>query len=361
MSPKDRETAFKRHYPTEFTKILHALPADDAKGAYAEILIDVLRRVEERETVIDSGHTNDEMSAMKGKDLKAKALADATALKAGAKGKAGVPNAAELEKAKDSAVASTSIGKSKRNRWTDLNLEKDPKQARADWTRRGEAAIKKMVAHAAAKAPKLKLTESDFDLDFSAVDARGQTVLAMGGSKGGKRVAVVGFDFVTTVESDPAYALSTVVHEISGHPQYGPYGTEYHLALYDSATKKAGFRPKIPGSDARREEIDAYAYQETEIYSNMRELPFFTEVRAADLKKDPRLKNLNPDPAGLIADHIGLIKDQWSGSGLDVAMLRGIWSRYSLDPRIDPKALKAFKEGLKANKYTDAQIKEITS
>ncbi|HXP90033.1 MAG TPA: DUF4157 domain-containing protein [Fibrobacteria bacterium] len=361
MTAKEREATFQSHYPKGFKAILGALPAGDAGGAYAEVMIDVLRKVEEVETRRDSGLTNDEIAAKKGKDLKAVAIADAAKKKKKkAKGKVAAPTAAEIESAKDAAVADTSIGASTGNRWTDLNLEKDPKKARDAWTKRGNAAIAAMVAHAAAKAPSLKLSASDFDLDFFGVDDRGQGVLAMGGTKGGKPIAAVGFDFVTTVEVDPAYALSTVVHEIFGHPQFGPYGTEYHLSLYDSAEKKAGFKPKAAGSSARTTELDAYAYQETEIYSNMRELPFFTAVGAADAKKDPNLPNLNPDPKGLIADHIGLVKKQWSGSGLDVSLLHGLWSRYSLDPRIAPVALDAFKDGLKANGYSKAQIVEIT-
>ena len=360
MNAAEREKTFQSHYPKGFTAILRALPAGDAGGAYADVMIDILRKVEEVETRKASGLTNDQMAQKKGKDLKAVAVADALKKKKKGKGKVAAPTAAEIENAKDAAVADTSIGASTGNRWTDLNLEKDPKKARDAWTKRGNAAIAAMVAHAAAKAPTLKLSASDFDLDFFGVDDRGQGVLAMGGTKGGKRIAAVGFDFVTTVEVDPAYALSTVVHELFGHPQYGPYGTEYHLSLYDSAAKKAGFKAKPAGSAARTTELDAYAYQETEIYSNMRELPFFTAVSAADAKKDPNLKNLNPDPKGLIADHIGLIKKQWSGAGMDVSLLRGLWVRYSLDPRIAPMALDAFKAGLKANGYSNTDIKEIT-
>jgi hypothetical protein len=172
-------------------------------------------------------------------------------------------------------------------------------------------------------------------------------------------VAEVGFDFVTAVQANPAYALSTVVHEVFGHPEYGVYGTEYHLKLYDKAAKKAGFKKKAEGTRARLSVQDAYAYQETEIYSLMRELPYWTPVSKADEAKTPGLTALNFDPKEGITSRIGTIKEQWHDSKLAIPLLHGLFARVRNDPRITKMALDAFKAGLKAN-FTDAEVKEIT-
>jgi hypothetical protein len=153
--------------------------------------------------------------------------------------------------------------------------------------------------------------------------------------------------------------LSTVVHEVFGHPEYGEYGTEYHLALYDKSKKKAGFHKKVEDSDARLSEKDSYAYQETEIYSLMRELPYWTPVTAADEKKHPGLTQLNFDPKDSITSRIGIIKEQWHDTKLAIPLLHGLHARLRNDPRIMKIAMDAFLAGLKAN-FTAAEVKEIT-
>ena len=135
--------------------------------------------------------------------------------------------------------------KSKKNRWLALTPKK-----RKEMLAAGNKGIEDVVAHASKTHPELKLSKASFKLDFNAVEKRGQGIIAMAGKVAGKQVAIVGIDFVTAVQVNPAYALSTVVHEVFGHPEYGPYGTEYHLAIYDKAVKKAGFKKKAEGTDA---------------------------------------------------------------------------------------------------------------
>jgi hypothetical protein len=356
MDAKDRKKAFDSFFADgSIRRLLRAIPAEEADSTYSDETRQLLRWVEEAETRAASGKSDDEMAEKKAKEMKATAEAEAKAKSKSSK----APTAAEIEKEKDKAVADTSIAASSGNRWKDLDKAKNPKKEKDAWLKRGQKAIDDMVAHAAKTHPELKLTKDSFVLDFNGIEERGQGILAMGGTKGGKAAATVGFDFVTTVEVNPAYALSTVVHEIFGHPQYGKYGTEYHLELYDKAVKKAGFKKKAEGTEARRLELDAIAYQETEIYSLMRELPFWTQVSKSDAKKDPTLPGLNPDPADLIKFRVGLIKQQWEKSGLAVALLRGMFARYSADPRVSKAGLAAFVKALSAH-FTAKEVKEIT-
>jgi hypothetical protein len=353
MSKKDRRAAFDAHYPKEIPKLLKALPAEDASVTYRNEVRELLRWIEEAETRKASGLNDEDMAKAKAVDMKTKAEADAKAAKA-AKGSTAAPTQAEMQAAQEEDVEKTSVEKSKKNRWLALTPKK-----RKEMLAAGNKGIEDLVAHASKTHPELKLSKASFKLDFNAVEKRGQGIIAMAGKVAGKQVAIVGIDFVTAVQVNPAYALSTVVHEVFGHPEYGPYGTEYHLAIYDKAVKKAGFKKKAEGTDERTTELDAYAYQETEIYSLMRELPYWTPVSAKDEKAHPGLTALNFDPKDGIETRIGNIKTQWEGSKLAIPLLHGLHARLRNDPRIEKSALAAFVKGLKAH-FTAAECKEIT-
>jgi hypothetical protein len=134
------------------------------------------------------------------------------------------------------------------------------------------------------------------------------------------------------------------VHEVFGHPEYGVYGAEYHLALYDlAAGKMGGYVKPAPGTSGRSSEIDAYAYQETEIYAVLRSMPYRTAPAAADVGKVPAL-----DTQGLVDWHVGLMKKQWAPS-LIVAILRGFRRRLIVDPRVTGAALGVFDKAVLAN------------
>ena len=353
MSAKDRRKAFDANYPKGITNLLKALPAEDASKTYRNEVREMLRWIEEAETRKASGLTDDEMAKAMGTDMRTKAVATATATKI-KKGSTKAPTEAEISKAHDENVKKTSVPEATTNRWTALS----PKQKK-ETLAAGKKAIEDLVAHAAKTHPELKLTKDSFKLDFFGVDDRGQGVLAFSDTVGGKPVAAVGFDFVTAVQVKPAYALSTVVHEVFGHPEYGVYGTEYHLELYDKAKKKAGFGKKVEGSKQRLAEKDAFAYQETEIYSLMRELPYWTEVTPEDEKKSPGLTELNFNPAKGVSDRIGLLKTQWKDAKLAIPLLRGLFVRLRSDPRMTKKAIDAFIAGLNAH-FSKDEVKEIT-
>ncbi|MFZ3325578.1 MAG: hypothetical protein WA231_06625, partial [Methylocella sp.] len=208
----------------------------------------------------------------------------------------------------------------------------------ASWTTRGNAAISTVVSYASSTHPELGVTSANFNLDFPGTEARGANVIAAGSP------AMVGRAFVTTAELNPAYVMDIVVHEIFGHPEYGVYGTEYHLKLYDAAAKKVpGYTQPAAGTAQRRTELDAYAYHETEIYAVLRSSAFRTAPTAADAPKVPTV-----DPQKVVTWHVGLMKQQWPSS-LIVAILRGLRQRLVIDPRISGAALSIFDTALDQN------------
>ena len=141
--------------------------------------------------------------------------------------KATPPTPAEIEKARKDAVDATSIPKSAATWWGGLSAADQ-----ASWKTRGTAAIAAVVKYATAHHPELGISAANFNLDFPGVEARGANVVAAGSP------AQVGKAFVISVELNPAYVMDVVVHEVFGHPEYGVYGTEYHLAIYDRASAK---------------------------------------------------------------------------------------------------------------------------
>jgi hypothetical protein len=215
------------------------------------------------------------------------------------------------------------------------------------------AAVSTFVGWVQSNHPDLNITASNFRIDSRAVFERGLNVLAFADQQQGR--VVVGRSFTLAVNADPAYALPMVIHEMRGHNEYGPYGqagTEYGLELYDQA---AALMPGYtqPTGAARTAEIDAYAYQETEIYSLLLEVPYFTPVSAAH----QHLSSINFDPADAVSARIGVINDQWE-SRVARSLLRGLLLRFRLDPRLTPQAIQTFEAGIRAN-FTTAEANAI--
>jgi hypothetical protein len=278
-------------------------PKNSADPKYADDVHSILRWIEETETRATTGKTDAEMAAVQ----------------------------APFIKLKSDPKAPKGWGGTKKTRWGAI---KD-KKTRDDWTKRGNDAIDKMVAYAAGKAPELKLKKSTFELDFDGIDQISLGALATGGSKLGETVKV-GFEFIDTVEVDPAYALSTVVHELNGHPMYDEKSgaPNYAAKVYQDAAK---LRPKKDKID--REGGETFNYWQSEIYSLMKEIPYWTEVTPADVAKPLKLPGgktstadkLNYDPRGAIESWLGEIQGKWEPSLVN-GIVRGFYKRVANDP-----------------------------
>jgi hypothetical protein len=333
----DRRAAVAASYKTDLIRVLINLSASDRVKTFVDPLREIGRWVEELETRASSGMSDDQIAAEQAKFFIKRAADDAkVAADAAAKAKgvaSAPPTPAEIEKARKDAVSATSIAKTTTTWWGGLSAAD-----KTSWTTRGNAAIDAVVKHATAKHPELGITKASFDLDFPGIEARGARVVAAGNP------AKVGKAFVTSVELNPAYVMDVVVHEVYGHPEYGSYGSEYHLALYDLAsTKVPGYVKPAAGSSARTTEIDAYAYQETEIYAVLRSMSYRTSPTAADAPKVPNL-----DTQALVNWHVKLMKEQWAPT-LIGAILRGLRRRLLIDPRISGAALTVFDKAVETN------------
>ncbi len=322
-------------------KLLRALPKDEAMNAYPAELREMLRFIEEASTREASGMSDEKMAEVQAKFQLAEAK-KAAAAAAAAKVPKGTPPPAptpkEILEARKEQVAKTSITPVKTAKWDAMD-----KATKDDWLKRAGKSVDAVVAFASKSFPELKLTKANFKADFPAIEKRGAGVLAFEGGTAALPVAVFGYEFVHAAEADPGYVLGVVVHELFGHREYGAYGSEYHLKLYDEAQKKIpGYVKPAEGSAERTREMDAYAYQETEIYALLMSLPYSKAIDPKDAGKGL----VGYDPAAWAKTRIGIIKSQWDPK-LAIAIVRGLYQRLLLDPRISGPAINAFRDGVR--------------
>ena len=330
LDPPVRRMAFDYSYPRgSVTKVLKALPAADAAAAYRDTLIEILRWVEEAETRTASGTSDDQMAQTEATWEQARQQAAAQ------KALGRKPTPAEVDQQRQGVQEHHSFHHpAVKTRW-----EKLTKIKQAEWTVAADQAISAIVAYAGTAHPELKLIAADFKHAFHEIDKNSPGALAQAGQAGGRRVVEIGFEFVDAVKVKPAYALSTAVHELRGHAEFdSPGDRTWQLGLYRKAAAK------MPGyASSEKSELASFGYHESEIYSLLRELPYWTPVADTDKK----VAHLNPDPKSLVVGQIEEIASEWEPTLL-VALLRGFLKRLSVDPRIEASALAAFKNAIKA-------------
>gem|GEM_PF-3480905 len=200
------------------------------------------------------------------------------------------------------------------------------------------------VAWVAARHPGLGLTAAHLRADARAIFERGIGIIAF--ADGSNLRAVVGETFRDMVAANPAYTLPTVVHEVWGHDtfegrgNYGNAGAAYGLDSYDQAAAlMPGYTRGAAGSAARQSEIDNYGYQETEMYSLMREVPFFTPNAPADAALD----SVNYDPGPAIRGRMRMIVD-----GYEPRVVRDLYRRFMADPTVGGRAMGAFRSAVRS-------------
>lgn len=335
-SAADQATWFTTHYPGgTVNKILQAMPANQigAGGAYNSTVQSILQRIQRREAIAFAGTLGLSSQAQMAQAQATMMTARNAAAARAALGSGSTPTPAQVSAQQSGQVASTSIAPQ-----AATLSPADERTQNAAATR----AVTTFVTWATANHRALNIQSSDFRVDSRAVFNRGQNVLAFAES----RKVVVGHAFAQAVQANPAYAMPTVIHELRGHEQYGPYGTagsEYGLELYDlAAARMSGYTQ--PTGAGRTSEIDAYAYQETEIYSLMISVPYHTPLAAAHSS----LSSVTYNPSTLISSRIGIIKNQWE-SRVARSLLRGLYVRLKNDPRVPPQGLRAFEQGIRNN------------
>lgn len=340
LSDADRRAQFDLAFRAKtLGPVLKALGSDEAAKAFADQVRELLQWVEEEETRAYSGMTDAKMADAEAKWQYAKSKAEA------------------LKKSKSKPVTDADVAKETQKAQKEKSYYKPMSKTRYDslskakqteWDTRAGKAIAAMVAFANKSHPEVVLTVPQLHWDPNAIDANAPGAFAQGDGTG---KAAVGFEFVTAVELNPAYAMSTVVHELYGHPEFDS-ASNYQLTLFQLASKS------IPGyiSDPTTEET-SYGYHESEIYSLMRELPYWTGVSAADKankkKQGAAVAKADYDPRDAIGWELDDITSEWE-PGVLKALIHGFYKRMQMDPRIQPMALTALEDQIKTKFSADA-------
>jgi hypothetical protein len=343
LSAADRAAWITRWSPRgHISDMTHALARADTAvgGRFENTLRDILQRTQ-RSAALDQAHSEglaDEAAmaqAQASEMITRNTAAAAAALPAGAP----PPTTAQVSAQQQGQVSQTSIAPQTRT----LTPARE-----ATLTTAASAAVTSFVTWVTGAHPELHITAAHFRVAVREIWDRGDGIIAFA-DQGGAPRCVVGESFTQAATANPAYALPTVVHELWGHNEYGPYGqpgTEQGLEIYDrAAALMPGYVRPADGTADRTSEIDAYAYQETEMYSLMREVEFYTPNAPADRAA---LDSINYDPAPTISTRIGLIKTQFEAR-VARSIVRGLYQRYRMDPRLVPAAIAAFTAGVRAN------------
>jgi hypothetical protein len=345
LSEADKATWVTTHYGTgALNNLLSALNAGDAMagGSYNATLQSILQRVQRSGAIAQAATlglaSQADMAQAQATFMRARNTAAATA----ALPTVTTPTSAQVAAQQSGQVSATSIAP----QTATLSVADE-----LTWNLDAMTQVATFVTWVNTAHPSLSITAGNFRVDSRAVFDRGQNVIAF--SDGG--TVVVGRRFAEAVKANPAYVLSTVVHEMRGHEEYGPYGTagsEYGLELYDQA---AALMPGYtqPTGAGRTSEIDAYAYQETEIYALLIEAPYFTPVTTAH----SHLSAINFDPVPAISSRIGIIKSQYEPR-VAQSLVRGLLLRLRLDPRLTATQLAPFEQGVR-NNFTATEAASI--
>jgi len=138
----------------------------------------------------------------------------------------------------------------------------------------------------------------------------------------------VGKKWVEVAEANPANVFENIVHELGGHREYGTTasweimrGTLGALPPAERALAESG--PTIFST--------AYSYMETEIYAELRELPYRTPGSVGD------------EPAENVEKELHDLQDAFAPA-IAEAIVRGFRRRIALDSRITDAARRLFDE-----------------
>ena len=305
---------------------LQALGTEEASEVFRDEVREVLRWVQEDATRAFSGMDDAKMADVEAKWVYQKNQTAAAAAKGG-----GPVTDAEIETERKAQEQSKSYYKPMaKTRYDALQVWQ-----RKQWDKKAKKAIDKMVAYANKHHPEIKLTAANLVWAPNSIDSNAPGALGQGGGPG---KAEVGFEFVKIVNVNPAYAMSTIVHELLGHPEHDPpSNVNYSLALWQLAG------PQIPGYvQDPTAEATSYNYHESEIYSLARELPYWTQVSA----KHKKWEDLNYDPRSGMESQLDDILGEWEPK-LAAAIVHGLYKRMEMDPRIEPMGLKGFSDTIK--------------
>jgi hypothetical protein len=349
LTDPERDAVVRAHHKvgvlgSGLTRWLAALGRADVT-AYRDLIRDLQERVQRIAVQQLTGRTHAQLGAMQGAFMRASAERRATATAAEEAKTTHAPprpvTATDVAREHQKEVVRTSpITATVTNPWDAL-----PADQQASWNARAAAVIAKIVDACQRMAPELHITAANLKWNPHEVAAKGTNVYAFSGDP-----ISFGMRFVETAEADAEYVVSTVVHEIAGHPDFGPRTSSYEAQIYAEAHVQ---EPTLGSPWDTRQEVTTYGYIGTEIYAALREVPHHKA-----LSKDDAAKGLTRgiDPSANIDNKIWLVKEKYAPA-MAAAIVQGLYERFRIDPRISQDALALFEQV--AERYFPKTLKGV--
>jgi hypothetical protein len=209
---------------------------------------------------------------------------------------------------------------------------------RQSWLDRADRAIDVFIAWAKVNHPELNI--KDGEIIEALEECERENAVAYVNSTGN---CYISMEVVVAIERDPAYALSTIQHELRGHPEFDT-GFNVGMELYDAAAAEMpGYTQPANNSDERYAEWSRYEYYGSEIGALMREEAFWHYSRDIDGDGNIADNELNPlgNPIGLLDMLLDDMKTNWEPAILQ-AYVTSMAKRFKADPRITDNALQSF-------------------
>lgn len=209
----------------------------------------------------------------------------------------------------------------------------------AEWRARARSAIVLFIEWAHREHPGLRLSSGEIKPALKLCEELNAVAFVEDG------ICHISREVVVAIERDPAYALSTIQHELRGHPEFGS-GFSVGMALYDDASAEMpGYSRPAEGSASRTAEWARYDYLESEVGALLREHAFWVDSRDLDRDETIGPTEINPlgNPIVLLEALLGDMQGNWEPKILQ-AHLTALLRRFQSDPRIADSACVAFSD-----------------
>jgi len=341
MGARAQEDFVQRYYTPgsyngQLRTLFEALTPEQRSGAYRDPIRRILQLVESVETLRAAGTDLPGVGQRQATFMDqtaAREAAEAEARRARATGRAPQPTTdADRRQAAEDRSRRAGIGTRVTNRWDALPIPPDP--AQANFRARAELARQGVAAHAARVAPELRITANHLHFSPETIDRSPDTRFADYDVTNNR--LNFGMDFTDTAVANPAYVARIVVHEVFGHGEHGGMTEGMDWSVFSAARPRAQTQREGDGTlrPITRATYLEWGYHGTEIYSALREVPYATAHPPAGLVTAIR-------PEANVETRLRAIQSQFERT-IARALIRGLYARFRLDPRITPAALQLF-------------------
>jgi hypothetical protein len=149
----------------------------------------------------------------------------------------------------------------------------------------------------------------------------------------GENELYFGREWVVDVEEDPRNVWQSIAHELGGHEEFG---TTWSWQIMSATLEGMSAEERRVALSGRNFPYSAYGYLETEIYAELRELPYRLETSGGD-RPETRVSERGEVKPGDVRKQLRRIRDAF-GPDVGGQIVIRLYYRVLDDPRITPEA-----------------------